>query len=599
MKKLLLVILSVIWLGANAQESNGEKKLWAKSFLNQKAPELIVEQWITTKPETEGKFVLIDFWATWCAPCRKAIPELNSFHKLFTNDLVVIGLSKETAEKVTSMKEPVIEYSSAIDTKNRTYTAFGVKGIPHCVLIDPNGVVRWEGFPMLEGFELTEKVIRELITKYKTSNLLSTPNKTTISIEELSELVNESNEIAKMNIIKEVQERQSKLIEKYKEHQFTLQDFDNLQFTKVKDFNYSKTIRLVFYPSLDRISKERSVNGARAAYLKMSYYPYDESKNGRYDNEIKRVNLYEECINHAAFAELVSGDNKFAISIFSFLQIMNTNALKQTHLLDGIYSALKLNRSFEVSWGAANVFNVISSNSLGLAKDSVEAFRKLISTKTKEAIDSIETYPEKYATNEKLVDKIKSSFEFLNSSFAKGEFLNNPAPEIEFIWCSNADIKRLSDTKGKVTIIDFWATWCGPCVRSFGNMRELQERYKDYQVTIIGVTSIQGSHTDRKNNIKIDTKGDPDKELSFMPTFIKDMDITWNIAFSKNTVFNISYGVSGIPHVAIIDANGKVRYNGLNPNSNPSIEAEKIDALLKEAGLTFPANPMEKKVVKE
>jgi thiol-disulfide isomerase/thioredoxin len=594
MKKLLLVILSVIWLGANAQETNGEKKLWAKSFLNQKAPELIVEQWITPKPETEGKFVLIDFWATWCAPCRKAIPELNSFHKLFTNDLVVIGLSKETAEKVISMKEPVIEYSSAIDTKSRTYTAFGVKGIPHCVLIDPNGVVRWEGFPMLEGYELTEKVIRELITKYKTSNLLSTPNKTTISIEELSELVNESNEIAKMNIIKEVQERQSKLIEKYKEHQFTLEDFDNLQFTKVKDFNYSKTIRLIFYPSLDRISKERSVNGARAAYLKMSYYPYDESKNGRYDNEIKRVNLYEECTNHPSFAELVSADNKLASSIFSFLQILNTTAMKQTHLLDGIYSALKFNRSFDVSTGAASVFNVISSNNLGLAKDSVEAFRKLISTKTKEAIDSIETYPEKYATNEKLVNKIKSSFEFLNSSFAKGEFLNNPAPEIEFIWCSNADIKRLSDTKGKVTIIDFWATWCGPCVRSFGNMRELQERYKDYQVTIIGVTSIQGSHTDRKNNIKIDTKGDPDKELSFMPTFIKDMDITWNIAFSKNTVFNSSYGVSGIPHVAIIDANGKVRYNGLNPNNNPSIEAEKIDALLKEAGLQFPTSPMTK-----
>ncbi|PKO98402.1 MAG: hypothetical protein CVU13_10325 [Bacteroidetes bacterium HGW-Bacteroidetes-8] len=594
MKKLLLVILSVIWLGANAQETNGEKKLWAKSFLNQKAPELIVEQWITPKPETEGKFVLIDFWATWCAPCRKAIPELNTFYKLFTDDLVVIGLSKESAEKVTSMKEPVIEYSSAIDTKSRTYTAFEVKGIPHCVLIDPSGVVRWEGFPLLQGYELTEKVIKELIAKYKATNVHSTPNNSTISIEELSELVNESNEIVKLNIVKEAQERQTKLIEKYNEHQFTLKDFDNLQFTKVKDFNYSKTIRLIFYPSLDRISKERSVNGARAAYLKMSYYPYDESKNGRFDNEIKRVNLYEECTNHPAFAELVSADNKFAISIFSFFQILNTSAIKQTHLLDNIYSALKFNRSFDVSGGVANVFNVISSNSLGLNKDSVEAFRKLISTKTKEAIDSIELYPEKYATNEKLVIKIKSSYEFLNSSFAKGEFINNPAPEIEFIWCSNPHIKRLSDTKGKVTIIDFWATWCGPCVRSFGNMRELQERYKDYQVTIIGVTSIQGSHTDRKNNKKIDTNGDPDKEISYMPSFIKDMDITWNIAFSKDNVFSSSYGVTGIPHVVIIDAKGDVRFSGINPNSDPVHEAEKIDALLKEAGLQFPTSPMTK-----
>lgn len=167
MKKLLLLMLTFSVSGVFAQESNNGKQLWAKSFLNQKAPELVVEQWISEKPETAGKFVLIDFWATWCGPCRKAIPELNLFQKKFAGKLVVIGLSKETAEKVRSLKDPLIEYSSAIDTKGTTSGILEVKGIPHCILIDPKGVIRWEGYPLLEKFELTEKVLEDLLEKYK------------------------------------------------------------------------------------------------------------------------------------------------------------------------------------------------------------------------------------------------------------------------------------------------------------------------------------------------------------------------------------------------------------------------------------------------
>lgn len=168
MKKLILLALAVcIIVPAAAQESNDGKRLWAKSILNEPAPELVVEKWLGDAPETEGKFVLIDFWATWCGPCRMAIPHLNEFSKEFADDLVVIGISDETEDKVAAMKEPAIEYFSAIDTEKRMYQALEVKGIPHVILIDPHGIVRWEGFPSLKGYELTAGVIEELIKKYK------------------------------------------------------------------------------------------------------------------------------------------------------------------------------------------------------------------------------------------------------------------------------------------------------------------------------------------------------------------------------------------------------------------------------------------------
>ena len=168
MKKIIIIIaLAMVSLQTFCQESNNGKQLWANSFLNKKAPELVVEEWISTKPDLKDKFILIDFWATWCGPCRKAIPELNEFAKQFKKDLIVIGISDEAVEKVKQMKEPVIEYYSAIDTKATMKKALVVTGIPHVILIDPKGIVRWEGFPFLGGHELTADGIKGLIEKYK------------------------------------------------------------------------------------------------------------------------------------------------------------------------------------------------------------------------------------------------------------------------------------------------------------------------------------------------------------------------------------------------------------------------------------------------
>lgn len=168
MNKLVVCIaLLLCSIAGMAQESNNGKEIWAKSFLNQKAPELKVEKWLTAEPNTKGKFILIDFWATWCGPCRKAIPELNELQKQFKDQLVVIGISDEKEEDVKAMPSPVLEYASAIDTKATMKKALEVKGIPHVILIDPQGIVRWEGFPLLQGHELTADVVKNIIEKYK------------------------------------------------------------------------------------------------------------------------------------------------------------------------------------------------------------------------------------------------------------------------------------------------------------------------------------------------------------------------------------------------------------------------------------------------
>ncbi len=147
----------------NPAKAKEPKRMWANSFLWAKAPELVVDKWLSAKPETKGKYVLIEFWATWCGPCRRSIPLLNRFHEKYGDELVVIGVSDESEADVRKLIDPKINYYSAIDTQARTKKKFGVFGIPHVVILEPGGYVIWEGFPLLPGYELTEQIIERIL----------------------------------------------------------------------------------------------------------------------------------------------------------------------------------------------------------------------------------------------------------------------------------------------------------------------------------------------------------------------------------------------------------------------------------------------------
>jgi len=174
-----------------------------------------------------------------------------------------------------------------------------------------------------------------------------------------------------------------------------------------------------------------------------------------------------------------------------------------------------------------------------------------------------------------------------NAAATLANLIGKPAPEITFNWSTRDGLTKLSDLKGKVVVLDFWATWCGPCIATFPQIRELTTHYKDADVVIVGVTSLQG----RVHGLAaqpIDTTSDPKKELSLMTDFIKARQITWTVAFSEQNVFNPEYGVEGIPHMAIVAPDGTLRYNGLHPGAPRVEKLAKIDGLLKEFGKKVP-----------
>ena len=300
------------------------------------------------------------------------------------------------------------------------------------------------------------------------------------------------------------------------------------------------------------------------------------------------------CVKHAlaqpALPSLLKDDTNGAAQIFSVVQQMDPKDLGKANLLHSFNRLLKAPMTESAAASAVSLVDAALDPSSGTSPKVLEETRSLV----KAAFDKYAVPTATGATSARKLKYYKSVDDYLDGAAATGKLLGNTAPNLHFTWSDNSAINSLAQLKGKVVVIDFWATWCGPCVRSFPNVRKIQERYKDSQVVILGVTSLQGYHMDRVAKKRIDCKDNPALEYSLMPGFIKDQQMTWNVAFSPDGCFDPNFGVRGIPHMAIVDAKGVVRYNMLRPYDDPSEEAAKIDALLKESGLAVPSIPMEK-----
>ena len=110
----------------------------------------------TTLREFRGKVVLLDFWATWCGPCKEATPTIVDLHKKYaTKGLVVIGMNlNEAPDRVKAyVEEHGVEYRVLLDLNANASRAYGVLSIPAFYLIDAEGKIVWQESGYYDGMK--------------------------------------------------------------------------------------------------------------------------------------------------------------------------------------------------------------------------------------------------------------------------------------------------------------------------------------------------------------------------------------------------------------------------------------------------------------
>lgn len=120
-------------------------------------------------------------------------------------------------------------------------------------------------------------------------------------------------------------------------------------------------------------------------------------------------------------------------------------------------------------------------------------------------------------------------------------------------WLNTSSPVSLESLKGKVVMLEFWATWCGPCIQGIPHLNELQETYAADGFRIVSLT---------------------DEDRSTVLRFQERRQLEMNYIIGLESSTGQAYGVTGIPHAILIDRDGKMAWRGhpMNPECEEQIK---------------------------
>ena len=224
----------------------------------------------------------------------------------------------------------------------------------------------------------------------------------------------------------------------------------------------------------------------------------------------------------------------------------------------------------DARWVAASLYE------LGLAYDKLNNHDKADEV-YKKLIEHPKFGSQSYATKAKMVleqDRASRTGEIAKpkatTSAKPSEWVGKPAPNFEGTNLKGEKFS-LEKYRGQVVLLDFWATWCGPCIKELPNVKRTYQKYKDQNFQIIGISL--------------------DRSKKPLQTFVEKQELAWVHYWDEGSKVSNQYKVTGIPSMFLVDGEGVIQNANLR---GPALETA-VAKLVKE-NLEKPADPSTKKL---